>query len=737
MSKSLDLSIIIVAPNQGISTHKSILSALHAAKDADFTYEIQVHYSLNNSEIVTYIENNQTFLSKNDIAVTVHEVVSTGVLRNEALQSAAGRHILFLNAGDLISKDYLKKALDSFKAAPTLVAALPSMLVSFFDASQVAPRVHSENSVFQSGLVDVSMAYGAIYSADFFKHYAFPAVSDPIYTSDIDQHAICELNAASKEVTLIAESYYFKRYSTLFDLLGLYNVRKQSLIPASSAATPSRLRPSLVEASVAGEITRKKSPGLKKQAVTFLESQPQLLHAVRTTIHHYRHLKKDGFSHLNKPTIAAHLPSSLLDTVLDLQSIEPKIYLQRTRKGHIVNPAAPEIKQRALFDEYYAEACKSLRSDHYDYILVVPWLIAGGADKFFVNYANMAAKIDPSKKVLIVSTAPSVKSLPSDMLGISEDVDFLRLSELIKADVDFTAHCAHLLLSIIENTSPRVLHVALSQAGFRTIIDHHTYLKEKNVKTIITAYNEVIDTYGRREGYVHEEIPLCYPYVDAVTTDNQMIIDMWCTEYGFSPKNIYLHHQPFHLPEKTHKDASPSDPIRILWASHVRKEKNPEAAVAVADAFARGPINVQIDCFGLVDRNHYPKNLFTSKSRPNLTYKGGFKNFFKDTKPETYDLFLYTSLHDGTPNIVIEAGLAKLPIISSAIGGIPTLLGDDASLIQHPTNADEFVAAVSNYHKDPMAALKKADHLHKRLLKTQTYTSFEKEVKDMLTSLGY
>ena len=143
-----------------------------------------------------------------------------------------------------------------------------------------------------------------------------------------------------------------------------------------------------------------------------------------------------------------------------------------------------------------------------------------------------------------------------------------------------------------------------------------------------------------------------------------------------------------------------------------------------------------IDCYGLIDKGHYPVSPF-AQAPDNITFRGSFSNIFKDVNLNEYDAFLYTSKFDGTPNILIEIGLAKLPIISSAIGGIPDLLKNDAYLIQHPDNESAFISAIDSLVRDKSPFKSNAEALYRRLKEAHTYPAFEKDIDHMLKLLDY
>jgi glycosyltransferase involved in cell wall biosynthesis len=59
-----------------------------------------------------------------------------------------------------------------------------------------------------------------------------------------------------------------------------------------------------------------------------------------------------------------------------------------------------------------------------------------------------------------------------------------------------------------------------------------------------------------------------------------------------------------------------------------------------------------------------------------------------------FDIFIFPSIKEGLPYAILEAGYAGLPVISSAVGGIPEIITDmQSSILVRPKNPDEIVKA--------------------------------------------
>ena len=139
--------------------------------------------------------------------------------------------------------------------------------------------------------------------------------------------------------------------------------------------------------------------------------------------------------------------------------------------------------------------------------------------------------------------------------------------------------------------------------------------------------------------------------------------------YGVEPERTDVVRFPTSLAEARQERPPASGPDRVLWASRLDYQKNPGV---VFDIAKRMP-EVQFDVFGRQVLSDVQVDW--EKAPPNVAYRGEFFAFGK-LPLKDYKLFLYTSLFDGMPNILLEAASHGMPIVSSPVGGISEFLGD-------------------------------------------------------------
>lgn len=84
-----------------------------------------------------------------------------------------------------------------------------------------------------------------------------------------------------------------------------------------------------------------------------------------------------------------------------------------------------------------------------------------------------------------------------------------------------------------------------------------------------------------------------------------------------------------------------------------------------------------------------------------------------------YQLIIMPSLTEGVPVTLLEAMRNKIPIIASAVGGIPEVLGINSELLIHPASVSEIVSKVGGWFSKDIA--------HKQQLANENYKRFVNE----------
>jgi glycosyltransferase involved in cell wall biosynthesis len=140
--------------------------------------------------------------------------------------------------------------------------------------------------------------------------------------------------------------------------------------------------------------------------------------------------------------------------------------------------------------------------------------------------------------------------------------------------------------------------------------------------------------------------------------------------------------------------------------------------------------------YGGPDAN-YPTRFLKSLPK-NVAYHGPYDRFFA-LPLENYDGYLYTSLYDGTPNVLLEAAAAELPIVSSNVGGISEFIEDSTSgfLVDDIWNAAEYADRLRRLFQEPELLARFSSNLAKTLTTSHSRGAYREAIQKLLSDIGY
>ena len=82
-----------------------------------------------------------------------------------------------------------------------------------------------------------------------------------------------------------------------------------------------------------------------------------------------------------------------------------------------------------------------------------------------------------------------------------------------------------------------------------------------------------------------------------------------------------------------------------------------------------------------------------------------------------FDIFLFPSRSEALGYAALEVGIARLPVIASAIGGIPEIIKDkDSGILVSVGDVDAFTQAIALLIKDPSLRERLGTSLHYRVI---------------------
>ncbi|MBB3899885.1 glycosyltransferase family 4 protein [Roseococcus suduntuyensis] len=333
-------------------------------------------------------------------------------------------------------------------------------------------------------------------------------------------------------------------------------------------------------------------------------------------------------------------------------------------------------------------------------MILVPWLGHGGAERVALNAFRAAEAQDgPGRTLLVVTDSRRVEApgwLPEGArLLVLEGGEGLLLME------DRVA----LVAALVQRLRPAAVLNVNSRAGWEALLRHGRPL---SALTRLSAYVfcEDHDALGRRVDYAYLHLRAVLPHLAAVYSDHAAFLDAFAAAHALPPdERAKLRPVPQPAPAPTPPLAPPDKPFRVLWAGRITAQKGPDLLPAIARALP----GMRFEVHGAGARDEVRAAL--RGAPPNLTLHGSFGDFAA-LGAGRHHAFLYTARWDGLPNVLLEAGAAGLPIVTSLAGGIGELVSDATGWpVATGEDPAAYVAALRALRADPAAATARAARL--------------------------
>jgi glycosyltransferase involved in cell wall biosynthesis len=153
--------------------------------------------------------------------------------------------------------------------------------------------------------------------------------------------------------------------------------------------------------------------------------------------------------------------------------------------------------------------------------------------------------------------------------------------------------------------------------------------------------------------------------------------------------------------------------LRIGWVGRLIPIKGPDVFV---DALARldGVGDWSVSVIGDGPELERSRELVRTKALDSrVTFHGGIA----DAAPlfSAFDLLVLSSRSEGTPMVVLEAMASGVPVVATAVGGVPDMLGADGGWLVPPAEPEALAAGIELAMADPAERRRRAERARGRL----------------------
>lgn len=365
----------------------------------------------------------------------------------------------------------------------------------------------------------------------------------------------------------------------------------------------------------------------------------------------------------------------------------------------------------------------------YDTVICVPWLRAGGADLVACLVADSVRRLFPEDSVLLLQTDHPA----ADRLDWKpEGVDHVDIS--------------HLTTSTDTATAERLIHVTLTGLKPKRVINVNSRLTWQTLQRFGRRMADAIDLYaylfcwdrtpeGVWAGYPSDFYAETAPHMAGVLTDTHYLKDQLIRIYA-PPKSLADRIYPLYSPLRKELAATSVARLRvegkglprpqIVWGARMDRQKRFDILTAVARAMPEADFMV----WGapLLDA---PPNISSLPS--NMQLRGPFKDY-EDLRLAEADVWLFTAEWEGLPTILIELGARGMPIVASAVGGVPELIRQDTGWpIDDVEDVSAYVSALREAIANPAERIRRADGLQTLVAARHSATAYDAALSAVLS----
>ena len=155
-----------------------------------------------------------------------------------------------------------------------------------------------------------------------------------------------------------------------------------------------------------------------------------------------------------------------------------------------------------------------------------------------------------------------------------------------------------------------------------------------------------------------------------------------------------------------------TDGFRIGWVGRVSAEKGADVLLAAMGHLVDLPLAVSVLGDG-PERKTLERRARARGLDVRLTWHGVVPDAGRLFR--AFDLFVLSSRTEGIPLVLFEAMAARVPIVATAVGGVPEMLGPAEAILVPPDDPEALASGIRCVIKDPASAASRAEAAAGRL----------------------
>lgn len=756
------VSVIVTLHKEGILAYKTLRNIevmIRNAKKKLITCEILL--GLDNADELTARIARE--FKERVFGATCTLYISTfgdlGLNRNNLVEKCKGKYILIHDGDDFFTQNFIVEAYAAAQRSMQLRVYIPQFLVNFDANHYMVPYIPSSSSLISKRFFFETNYYTSQY---FIPHVLLDEVkyqpSDEGYGYE-DWWLTSELIARGIEFTTVKNTVFYYRRKKNGSLLSRLNaeatmIRKTKLFEPEIflSLKPAQKKKLLIsdrqKTSRLSILCRPQNFTLFILAYKYFLRLEQLHRVVLRVINdRYICTKK----HARNNWTAEDDPAR---TIIERNKLEvpPRVkdigVSQRLiREWGKLNSIEPLIRASWDIFEYipityyptdsgfsnaYYDFCKKFANKRIDDIIFVPHMVRGGAELATIHLTK--ALTDKGKKVLVVSSLNS-NSVWGRRINEIKGACFIENKSLL-IHVPDDAMRMLFWARVVQYWNVKRVTTINSEFGYSFIKSYSRQLRDMECRSYVHTYAFDVTEDGYLFNYIPNGLVELYGSVGKYITDSKFYRKQLIDINGFDRETV----KTLYLPIDNSKLNPKRNFVRknkVIYAARICNQKIADVAVEVGRRL--GDYGIELHFYGNIDPEYAIGNKFLNmiEKVPSVKYMGSFDAFGK-LPLNAYDMYLLTTRTEGLANVILEACLSNIFIISVAVGGLPECVvnGQNGYLIPDTVekfNAQSYVDAIMKaYETEACFDWQKMLDVNQKVAIAHSWEKYEQTVKEIM-----
>jgi glycosyltransferase involved in cell wall biosynthesis len=399
----------------------------------------------------------------------------------------------------------------------------------------------------------------------------------------------------------------------------------------------------------------------------------------------------------------------LREQVAKAAALEPAVHAPL--RAELPTIAPPHAHSGTRMADEVASLVGGLGADQVDTVILVPHCRMSGAARVAGVLTDAVAATNGAGSVAVIATDLPVFERPRHFPEGVAVLDLARhlagMAQPARRDV---------LDDVLRRLRPRRVVVVNSLLGWQLVGEAGEQLAQ-DTDLGVYLFTWELDEHGHRYGYPIGPLQQSLEHLTWVLLDSERLRDELVGRYlmpAATRARLHFLRTPIAAAEVDvtgvlTRRREAGQPLRALWAGRFDRQKRFDLVVEVARLMP----DLEIQAWGkpvLSDVDLDPADL-----PANIRLMGVYDGF--DTLPlDEVDLLLYTSGWDGIPNVVMEAAQSGLPVVASAVGGVPEVVTTETGYpVVDVEDPAAYVAAIRALLADPASAARRAALFRERV----------------------